>query len=147
MLAAPSRVPRGASDRGRGSAGRASPLQGEGQEFESPRLHRRVQRRRMRIPPARGDVFHGEEARPRTTSFRINVHSSARTSLCRARARVNGEPLQVKRKTKTSFAKSESSYRSSICFLRTNSVRLPSWAGLDAGLGQATKGARRMPWR
>src|SRR5207245_2667693 len=26
--------------RGRGSAGRASPLQGEGQEFESPRLHR-----------------------------------------------------------------------------------------------------------
>src|SRR5439155_25425810 len=24
---------------GRGSAGRASPLQGEGQEFESPRLH------------------------------------------------------------------------------------------------------------
>jgi hypothetical protein len=27
---------------GRGSAGRASPLQGEGQEFESPRLHRTI---------------------------------------------------------------------------------------------------------
>src|SRR3989441_10140576 len=39
MLTVPLRAPLGGSTRGRGSAGRASPLQGEGQEFESPRLH------------------------------------------------------------------------------------------------------------
>ena len=53
MLAAAWGVPTlGALRRGRGSAGRASPLQGEGQEFESPRLHRQRSRRIMNNPPA-----------------------------------------------------------------------------------------------
>src|SRR2546430_6645457 len=72
---------------GRGSAGRASPLQGEGQEFESPRLHggvkapyrRRVSRARRIIggPPARIPTY-GEEASPRTTSFRRTLSAQAR---------------------------------------------------------------------
>ena len=76
---------------GRGSAGRASPLQGEGQEFESPRLHRHCSPRIMENPPAcyaRTD----EEASPRTTSFRMIVRLSPCTSLRRARTRANGEP-------------------------------------------------------
>jgi hypothetical protein len=100
-----------------------------------------------RKPCRRNHRSTNQEASPRLTSFRMIVRSSPCTSLCRARSRANGEPLKVKRKTKTSFANSESSYRSSIYFENQISVRLPSWAGLDAGLGQATKGARRMPWR
>src|SRR2546428_10689464 len=44
---------------GRGSAGRASPLQGEGQEFESARLHRRY------LSAYHGKSARAERCRPR----------------------------------------------------------------------------------
>src|SRR4051794_35617804 len=75
---------------GRSSAGRAPPLQGGRQEFESPRLHSKAFRRIIRSPRRRTSA--GGQRRSETASTGSFEHAHAHVLIARELERVSGAP-------------------------------------------------------
>ena len=142
---------------GRSSVGRASPLQGEGQEFESPRLHQPLREcprnRRSRAHP-----------RPPPTNRSASRTADRAPDPCPARRqatdqRIAGRRVDVLHRAVGGllgphlynwivFGRNEESSISPSSQGNDpdrSRPRLTTWS--DAGGGQATKGTGWMPWR
>ena len=147
---------RSRAPRGRSSAGRAPPLQGGSQEFESPRLHRPGRRRwtrRQRLRKLRGRAIAATPLTARSCHRHTDPATAARSGLRTASPRVRPNEqwctFTTEERRHQTRVSPRNLHRYTFGEQRHSTASLVPFpmAGLDAGLGQATKGTRWMPWR